>query len=67
MNQDEIGNATRQIATAILSFLVGDGMVSGDQAGALAAGAGALVSIIWSIYAHWNMKKVPETTTMKGS
>jgi hypothetical protein len=59
MNGDEIGNMVRQIATAVLSSGAVTAYVSHDQAVALGAGLAALVSVAWSIAAHWGMKKVP--------
>jgi hypothetical protein len=61
MNPDELGNLGKQTATFLLSFVSGI-TASADQKTAIAAGIGALVSVCWSIYSHWNMKKVPETT-----
>ena len=60
MNGDEIGNAVRQVLTLLLSSASASSFVSGSQAVAIATGAGALASVLWSVYAHWNMKKVPE-------
>lgn len=61
MNPDEAGNMVRQILTLVLSGTMGSAYVSGTQAVAIATGVGAVASVIWSIAAHWNMKKVPET------
>ena len=60
MNSDEIGNLVRQGLTLALGSVAGSTMTS-NQSVAIAAGAGALASVLWSVYAHWNMKKVPET------
>lgn len=60
MNSDEIGNLVRQGLTLMLSSIAGSTM-SSNQSVAIAAGAGALASVLWSVYAHWNMKKVPAT------
>ena len=60
MNSDEIGNLVRQGLTLALGSVAGSTM-SSNQSVSIAAGAGALASVLWSIYAHWNMKKVPET------
>lgn len=60
MNSDEIGNMVRQLATMLLSSAAASTYVSGSQGVAIAAGLGALASVIWSIAAHWNKVKVPE-------
>ena len=60
MNSDEIGNLVRQGLTLALGSIAGSTM-SSNQSVSIAAGAGALASVLWSVYAHWNMKKVPET------
>ena len=60
MNSEEIGNLVRQGLTLALGSVAGSTM-SSNQSVSIAAGAGALASVLWSIYAHWNMKKVPET------
>jgi hypothetical protein len=61
MNADEIGNIVRQLCTFFLSGSAAAAYVSGSQATAIAGGLAAIASVGWSIYAHWNMKKVPET------
>ena len=58
MNGDEIGSLVRQVLTAVLSTTTAATYVSHDQTVALAAGAATLASIAWSVYAHWDMKKV---------
>ena len=61
MNEDEIGSLVRQILTMVLSGASATAFVSSNQAAAIAAGLGALASVLWSVYAHWDKKKVPET------
>lgn len=69
MNTDELGNALRQALNIVFWLLIVRGVVTKDQATALMtdfaiigpAAAGA-ATIAWSIYAHWNMKKVPENS-----
>ena len=60
MNGDEIANMVKQVLTLLLSSAGASAYVSGNDAVAIATGAGALASVGWSVYAHWNMKKVPE-------
>jgi hypothetical protein len=59
MNSDEVGNGVRQLATLLLSGGSMAAYVSNSQGVAIAAGVGALASVLWSIYAHWGMVKVP--------
>ena len=65
MNGDEVGSLVRQVLTAVLSTGTAAAFVNGDQAAGIAAAVGTLASIAWSIVAHWNMKKVPETAQVK--
>jgi len=62
MNADEIGSLVRKLAVAMLSGTAGTWITSHgltvDSVGVL---AGDLGVILWGVYAHWNMKKVPET------
>ena len=60
MNSDSVGSMVRQILTLLLSSAAASSYVSGDQAVAIASGAAALVSVAWSWYAHYGMRKVPE-------
>lgn len=66
MNADEVGSLVRQVATAMLSTGAAASYVSHDQVAALAMGLGTLVSVGWSVVAHWNMKKVPEGAMVVG-
>ena len=68
MNNQEQLNLLKQVLTMLGSLLTMYGVMNASQASALSAAvtvaAPALVtigSIAWSIYSHWNMKKVPET------
>ena len=61
MNSDEIGNLVRQGLTLAIGSIAGSTMTTSSETYSIAAGAGALASVLWSVYAHWNMKKVPET------
>ena len=65
MNSDEIGNMVRQLLTLVLSGAAASTYVSHDQGIAIAAGAGACASVIWSIAAHWGKVKVPASTVGK--
>lgn len=66
MNSDAIGSLVRQVLTLVLSSGGMAAYVNGSQATAIAAGAAALVSVLWSIVAHWGMKKVPAGATVIG-
>src|SRR5208282_4354280 len=73
MNNEEQMNLLKQILTLIGGLAIGAGVLSTAQVSALisdlmivGAAIGAVVSaysILWSVYAHWNMKKVPEHST----
>ncbi len=72
MNNDEKMNALRQALTLFFGLLSGlmPGLASSQQYSALTSAIVTAVpalmsigSVIWSIYAHWNMKKVPENST----
>jgi len=67
MNSQEIMNLVRQLLTFFFSVLATKGIVTSDQASALVTNIsviipaiGVICSISWSVYAHWNQKKVPE-------
>ena len=66
MTPDALGSLVRQILTAVLSTTAAASFVSNDQAVAIASGLGTLATVIWSIYAHWNQKKVPSDATVIG-
>ncbi len=72
MNSDEKLNLLKQMMTMVFGMMTAlmPALASSQNFSALetAAGTGApalltLGSIIWSVYSHWNMKKVPETAT----
>lgn len=67
MNSQEIMNLVRQLLTLLSGFAVGAGWLTHDQASTaigdifvIVPAAVSLGSVCWSVYAHWNMKKVPE-------
>lgn len=69
MNNQEIMNAVRQVLTLAFGLLTMRGIMTADQASTLVTDFGVIVpalcsigSVGWSIYAHWNMVKVPETS-----
>jgi hypothetical protein len=66
MNPDEIGSVVRQVITLVLSSAAASAYVNNSQAVAIAAGLGAMASVVWSIFAHWNLKKVPENAKVIG-
>ena len=77
MNFDQIKNAAGQLGTAIAFLLVGAGIMTVDQSADLAHNLGNLVSaigvaipsilgvisVVSSVYRHWNQKKVPDAAT----
>jgi len=66
MNSDSVASMVRQILTLLLSSAAASSYVSGDQAVAIAGGAAALVSVAWSVWAHYGMRKVPEKAVVTG-
>jgi len=76
MNSDEIKSALSQVATAVLAMLTATGVVTSGQAsdvsgaiativtsfGAFVPAVLLVVNIAGSIWRHWNMKKVPESS-----
>lgn len=67
MNADEIGALVRQIVTSVGSTTAAAAYVSGSQLTAIAGGAAAMASIIWTIYANWKQRKVHETAIVTGT
>jgi len=72
MNQEEKLNALKQALTLIFGMLtvVAPQLATAEQYSTLTTAILTIVpacvtaySVIWSIYAHWNMKKVPENAT----
>lgn len=70
MEQESTLSLLRQVLTLAGGLLAGAGFLSAEQAGTIAqdltVAVPALVSlgsIAWSIYSHWNMKKVPVAAT----
>lgn len=59
MNSDSVASMVRQILTLLLSSAAASSYVTGDQAVAIASGAAALVSVAWSFWSHYGMRKVP--------
>lgn len=70
MNSQANMNLIRQLLTFAFGILVTRGVLTADQAASLVTNlaivipaAGAIGSIAWSVYVHWNMKKVPDSST----
>jgi len=69
MNQDEKLNALKQMLTMIGSLATMAGILTSGQVSELTSAvciaAPALLtisSVLWSVYSHWNMAKVPENS-----
>ncbi len=68
MNSQEAMNLLRQMLTLVGGILTGMGVLNHEQANTIVNDVAVLVpaavslgSVCWSVYVHWNMKKVPET------
>lgn len=68
MTYQETMNLLRQIATLIGGMMTARGLMTADQATGIVTNLSTLVpaaislgSIGWSVWSHWNMKKVPVT------
>lgn len=66
MNSDSVASMVRQILTLLLSSTAASAYVSGDQAVAIAGGGAALVSVAWSVWSHYGMRKVPSRSVVTG-
>ena len=64
MNSDEIQSLVTKLVLSACSGLAAKYGVDGNALGMVASGAGALAAILFGVYQHWNMKKVPETATV---
>jgi hypothetical protein len=70
MNSDEILNLIKQLLTLGSGIAIGARLLTAEQATSLIndifviipAMMGA-VSVVWSVYSHWQMKKVPVAAT----
>lgn len=74
MNNQEKLNLLKQILTFASGILVARGIISDGQASnaisdiaVIVPALSGLCSIIWSVYSHWNMKKVPEKAVVVGT
>lgn len=61
LNQDEIKNLIQILMTLVGAALVSHGVVTGTDWSTLTGSLLGVVGPVWSVVAHWNMKKVPET------
>ena len=69
MNNQEVTNLVRQLLTLAGGMLAGAGVLNANQSYTLVndimVAVPALISlgsVAWSVYAHWNMRKVPENS-----
>jgi uncharacterized membrane protein YebE (DUF533 family) len=70
MNQDEILNLIKQLLTFGSGIAIGARVLTAEQAASLIndifviiPSVMGVVSIVWSVYTHWKMKKVPDAAT----
>lgn len=66
MNSDEIAALVRALLNTALTSGTAAAYVNGQQAAAIATGAGTLVVVLWGVYARWNQRQVPETAIVTG-
>lgn len=74
MNKDEVSNAMHQSLTLLFAFATGAGLISNNDAHTLVGAFQTIITsaqvalpavltvltVIHSVYDHWNKKKVPE-------
>lgn len=60
MTQDAIESFARKILMVILTAVATKLHIEGSSAAAFASDVADLTVIVWSVWAHWGMKKVPE-------
>lgn len=60
MNGDEIASLARKVLIMVLSAIATKYHIEGNAVNAVAADLVDLGVIAWGVYAHWNMRKVPE-------
>ncbi|MDE2096636.1 MAG: hypothetical protein KGL39_05260 [Patescibacteria group bacterium] len=66
LNGDEINALVTKIVAVGMSSWLGASVATSAQQQTIAAGLGTLAAVLWGVYSHWNMKKVPETATVVG-
>ena len=67
MNNQEVMNLIRQLLTLVGGLLAGAGVLNAAQSNTIVSDVMTAVpalislgSVCWSVYAHWNMKKVSQ-------
>ena len=60
MNSDEIQSLVTKVALSLLTGVATKYGLDGNLVATLASGAGALAALLFGVYQHWNMAKVPE-------
>lgn len=60
MNQDELASLARKILIMALSAYAAKLHMDNNQLTAIVTDVVDLGVVVWGVYAHWNMKKVPE-------
>ena len=64
MNSEAVGSLIRKILISVLSALAAKYHLDNNTAVAIATDLADLAVIGWGVWAHWGMKKVPETATV---
>lgn len=66
MNSDEISALVTKIVVGLFSMGMGASVVTQSQGAAIATGLGAVAAVLFGVYQHWNMRKVPEKSIVTG-
>lgn len=61
MNSEELGSLARKVLLMVLTSVATKYHIDGSTTTAVVTDIVDLGVLAWGIYAHWNMKKVPET------
>lgn len=64
MNPDEVAALIRQLLPIIGAGAVTSGYLTGEQLVAISGAVATVASVIWTVYANWNQRKVHETAVV---
>lgn len=70
MNYDQVMNLVKQVLTLVSGIFVAKGVIDANSAASIVTNLSVAVpaligagSVVWSVYSHWGMKKVPDAAT----